>query len=104
MATAKQLAARAKFKQMIQSKKKGGASKSSTPASGSQDKVHAAFTEIKKNPPKILAKTKKKKGAAQANKQRVAIALSKAKKAGASVPAPTKDQVLQNLKNRAQNA
>lgn len=39
-----------------------------------------AFRELKKNPPKVLAKTKKKKGMKQANKQRVAIAMSKAGK------------------------
>ena len=41
--------------------------------------------ELKKNPPKILAKTTKKKGKAQAQKQRVAILLSKARKAGAKI-------------------
>ena len=38
----------------------------------------AAFHEMKANPPAILAKTAKKSGAARANAQRVAIALSKA--------------------------
>jgi hypothetical protein len=38
----------------------------------------AAFHEVKANPPAILAKTAKKSGAAQANRQRIAIALSKA--------------------------
>ena len=37
-----------------------------------------AFHEMKANPPAILAQTAKKSGAAQANKQRIAIALSKA--------------------------
>lgn len=37
-----------------------------------------AFHEEKINPPKILAKTRAKSGVAQANKQRVAIAFSKA--------------------------
>lgn len=55
-----------------------------------QKKVKAAFSEIKKNPPAILAKTRAKKGAAQAEKQRVAIGLSKARAAGANVPAPPK--------------
>lgn len=41
--------------------------------------------EIKTNPPRILAKTAKKKGKKQADKQRVAILLSKARKAGASI-------------------
>ena len=37
-----------------------------------------AFHEIKHNPPKILAKTARKSGAAQAHRQAIAIALSKA--------------------------
>ena len=37
----------------------------------------AAFAEVKNNPPKILAKTRKKKGKAAARKQAIAIALSK---------------------------
>lgn len=41
--------------------------------------------EIKTNPPRILAKTAKKKGAAAAKKQKVAILLSKARKAGAKI-------------------
>lgn len=40
--------------------------------------LKAAFSELKKNPPRILAKTKKKKGKRAANKQRIAIAFSKA--------------------------
>ena len=38
----------------------------------------AAFHEVKHNPPAILAKTAKKSGAAQAHRQAIAIALSKA--------------------------
>lgn len=41
--------------------------------------------ELKENPPEVLAKTRKKKGKAAAEKQRVAILLSKARKAGARV-------------------
>lgn len=41
-------------------------------------KLSAIFGEMQDNPPAILAKTAAKKGAAQANKQRVAIAMSKA--------------------------
>ena len=37
-----------------------------------------AFHEVKHNPPAILAKTARKSGAAQAHKQAIAIALSKA--------------------------
>lgn len=42
--------------------------------------------ELKKNPPAALAKTRRKFGAARAEKQRKAILLSKARKAGAKVP------------------
>lgn len=41
--------------------------------------------ELKKNPPKILAHTARKFGAADAKKQRVAILLSKARKRGARI-------------------
>lgn len=72
--------------------------------SETQKKVKAAFSEVKKNPPKVLAKTKKKSGTAQANKQRVAIALSKARQAGANVPMPTRDEMLNRMKDRSKNA
>ena len=42
--------------------------------------VSAAFKELKKNPPKVLGKTAKKYGKKRAEKQKVAIALSKAGK------------------------
>ncbi len=42
--------------------------------------------ELKENPPKILAKTKRKKGAEAAEDQRVAILLSKARARGANIP------------------
>lgn len=45
---------------------------------GKQKLLGAIFDELKSNPPKILAKTKAKEGAVQANKQRIAIAFSKA--------------------------
>jgi len=41
--------------------------------------------EIKDNPPKILARTRRKKGKRAAEKQRIAILLSKARRAGARV-------------------
>ena len=44
--------------------------------------------ELKDNPPKILAKTAQKFGPGRAQKQRVAILLSKARKQGASIPQP----------------
>lgn len=39
-----------------------------------------AFHEVKHNPPKILAKTRAKFGAADAKRQAIAITLSKAKR------------------------
>ena len=48
--------------------------------------IEAAGHEIKKNPPKILARTARKFGAKKAAKQKVAIMLSKARQAGANVP------------------
>ena len=42
--------------------------------------------ELKRNPPAVLAKTRRKKGKAAAERQRKAILLSKARKAGARVP------------------
>lgn len=41
--------------------------------------------ELKKNPPKILAKTRRKKGKAAAERQRKAILLSKARRRGARI-------------------
>ena len=41
--------------------------------------------ELKKKPPKILAKTRRKKGKAAAERQRVAILLAKARKRGARI-------------------
>ncbi len=41
--------------------------------------------ELKHNPPKVLAKTRRKKGAKAANRQRTAILLSKARGRGANV-------------------
>jgi hypothetical protein len=43
-------------------------------------------SELKENPPRVLAKTRKKKGKKAANKQRVAILLSKARARGAKIP------------------
>ena len=42
--------------------------------------------ELRDNPPDILTKTRKKKGAAAADRQRVAILLNKAREAGADIP------------------
>ena len=41
--------------------------------------------ELKRNPPKVLAKTRRRKGARTANRQRTAILLSKARDRGANV-------------------
>jgi hypothetical protein len=45
-------------------------------------RMKAAGHELKVNPPSVLAKTRRKKGAKQAEKQRVAIMFSKARRAG----------------------
>lgn len=45
-------------------------------------KLRAIGRELKRNPPTILAKTRKKKGKKAAEKQRVAILMSKARKRG----------------------
>lgn len=42
-------------------------------------------SELKANPPSILAKTRAKYGPEKANKQRVAILLSKARRRGANL-------------------
>lgn len=42
--------------------------------------------ELKVNPPSVLASTRRKYGPVQAAKQKTAILLSKARKAGASIP------------------
>lgn len=52
-------------------------------------KVAAAFYEVHANTPAIVKQTIKKSGKAQGEKQRVAIALSKARGAGASIPGPS---------------
>lgn len=55
-------------------------------AGKSRAAVEAAFSEVHANPPSVLAKTRKKKGAGAARKQSIAIALSKARQAGAKIP------------------
>lgn len=42
--------------------------------------------ELKVNPPKVLASTERKFGIARAKRQKKAILLSKARKAGANIP------------------
>ncbi|MCI0418143.1 MAG: hypothetical protein L0312_02800 [Acidobacteria bacterium] len=62
-----------------------GAGKKKVPTK-SQRLIRAAGHEMKVSPPEILRKTKRKKGAETANKQRVAILLNKARAAGADIP------------------
>ena len=57
---------------IIQRRKKGG--------SVNKPKLSRAFKKLKKNPPSVLRKTRRKKGKARANKQRVAIAYAKARR------------------------
>lgn len=49
-------------------------------------KVAAAFREVKKHEPKAVAHTRAKFGARRAAAQETAIALNKARKAGARIP------------------
>ena len=49
-------------------------------------RVEAAFREVTENEPSVVAKTRKKFGALRARRQKVAIVLSKAREAGASIP------------------
>jgi hypothetical protein len=51
-----------------------------------RETLEAVGYELKENPPKILAKTKRKSGTKAANRQRVAILLSKARATGAKIP------------------
>ena len=46
----------------------------------SEAKLEAAGSEMKANPPSVLATTRKKFGAERAEKQRVAILMSKARR------------------------
>lgn len=48
--------------------------------------VEHAFSEVKSDEPSIVGKTRRKKGAAAAERQETAIALSKARAAGANIP------------------
>lgn len=48
--------------------------------------LEAVGHELKVNPPSVLASTRRKFGAARAEKQRKAILLSKARAAGAKIP------------------
>jgi hypothetical protein len=49
-------------------------------------KIQAAFHEVYQNEPAIVAKTRQAEGPAAAQRQKVAISLSKARAAGASMP------------------
>ena len=49
-------------------------------------KVSAAFHEVEEDEPGVVATTRRKKGAKAARKQKVAIALSKARRAGVRIP------------------
>ena len=48
--------------------------------------LHRVGAEIRDSPPKILSHTRKKFGSVRAEKQRKAILLDKARRAGARVP------------------
>ena len=46
----------------------------------SERRKRAAFREVNRNEPAIVKKTRRKKGAATAKRQKIAIALSKARR------------------------
>jgi hypothetical protein len=52
------------------------------------DALNTAFSEVNDNPPKVVQSTARKFGADRARKQKIAIALSKARKSGAKIPGP----------------
>jgi len=60
-------------------------------------KVEKAFHEVMHNKPKIVAHTEKKYGAERAHKQEVAIALAKARRAGAKIPGPNSPCTAEDL-------
>jgi len=49
-------------------------------------KVAAAFHEVEEDEPEVVGTTRRKKGAAAAGRQKTAIALSKARRAGVRIP------------------
>ncbi len=49
-------------------------------------KVEAAFHEVEEDEPEVVGTTRRKKGAKAAQRQKVAIALSKARQAGVRIP------------------
>lgn len=51
----------------------------------SRDILDTIGKELRDNPPGVLAKTRRKKGPAASEKQRVAILLNKSRKAGAKI-------------------
>lgn len=69
----------------VVSKKKYSQVKSMLGKGESGNVLEAVGHELKANPPKILAKTRRKSGAKRAEKQRRAILLSKARRQGANV-------------------
>lgn len=46
----------------------------------SKAKLNRAFSEVYKKEPKVVSKTRKKRGAKAAQRQKIAIAISKAKR------------------------
>ncbi len=58
----------------------------STHTKSENQKVERAFKEVKKNEPKIVGETRRKKGKKAAEKQKIAIALSKARRKNVKLP------------------
>ena len=58
----------------------------STHRSSHKTKTEKAFSEVERNEPKIVGETRRKKGKKAAEKQKIAIALSKARRRGVKIP------------------
>ena len=58
----------------------------STHQSSHKTKTEKAFREVEKNEPAIVGETRRKKGKAAAEKQKIAIALSKARRKNVKIP------------------
>ena len=64
----------------------GSHRQANTHMSSENQKVQRAFKEVKENEPKIVGQTRRKKGKKAAEKQKIAIALSKARRKNVKLP------------------
>ena len=73
-----------RVKRMLEKERAAGASEFGQ--AKSRAVLRSVGHELKANPPRVLAKTRRKKGKKAAESQRVAILLSKARRRGAGIP------------------